>query len=241
MDSSIFKKAGELLSRKSKYRHWQAAVAVLSVAVIGTTAIVLSQPAQTMTKEAYCGMEEHAHGGDCYERVLICGYEEDTEGEATESSAAAEESGQEASRSSGEQAPEKEASASAEESGEEASQPSEEQVPEREAHQHDDSCYAEYVVVSCGEGEAPLHQLGCYAGAGMLICGQEESADHIHADGCYGAVPVKVLACGQEESETHTHSEDGEDSCYIIVGAKALVCGMEESEEHAHTDRKSVV
>lgn len=226
MDSSIFKKAGELLSRKSKYRHWQAAVAVLSVAVIGTTAIVLSQPAQTMTKETYCGMEEHAHGEDCYERVLICGYEEDTEGEAAESPAADEESGQEASRpAENGQAPE------------EASQPSEEeQVPEREAHQHDDSCYAEYLVLSCGEGEAPLHQLGCYAGAGMLICGQEESADHIHTDECYGAVPVKALACGQEESETHIHSADGDDSCYIIVGAEKLVCGMEESEEHTHTD-----
>ncbi|HBA47401.1 MAG TPA: hypothetical protein DCZ91_06310 [Lachnospiraceae bacterium] len=223
MDSSIFKKAGELLSRKSKYRHWQAVVAVLGVVVIGTTAIVLSQPAQTMTKETFCGMEEHAHTDECYERVLICGLEEEGLVEVEENGTSSGEAGQ----------PLEAAGTPAE-----TLQPTPEatQAPEKEPHQHDDSCYEEYLVLDCQEAEAPIHQLGCYAGAEMLICGQEESADHIHTDECYNAVPVMAIACGQEESDTHTHSEDGEDSCYILVGAKKLICGMEESGEHTHTE-----
>lgn len=215
MDSSIFKKAGELLSRKSKYRHWQAVVAVLGVAVMGTTAIILSHPAQTLTKETYCGMEEHVHTAECYQPVLICGLEEEVLVEVDEKVVPG-----------------------GTESPVESLQPTPEatQTPEREPHRHDDSCYEEYLVLDCEETEAPIHQLGCYAGAEMLICGQEESADHIHTDECYDVVPVKALACGQEESDTHTHSEDGEDSCYIVLGAKKLICGMEESEEHTHTE-----
>ena len=30
----------------------------------------------TMTNETYCGIEEHIHTDECYESVLVCGYED---------------------------------------------------------------------------------------------------------------------------------------------------------------------
>ena len=57
-------------------RRWRKLVAVLSCAVALTTAYILIMPAVTLTGNATCGLEEHAHTSDCYTQTLTCGQEE---------------------------------------------------------------------------------------------------------------------------------------------------------------------
>ena len=77
MDSSILKKAGKYLSERKKRRRYKEMVSILVIAVMFSVIFVLAMPASTLEKEAYCGIEEHVHTDECYERVLVCGYEED--------------------------------------------------------------------------------------------------------------------------------------------------------------------
>ena len=53
-----------------------AMIAVLVVAAVFWTMRIIGI---TMTDEAGCGMQEHTHTDECYERVLICGQEEGEE------------------------------------------------------------------------------------------------------------------------------------------------------------------
>ena len=50
----------------------------VAVVVVFVTTYSLILPAITMTRQTYCGMEEHQHTDDCYtvERELTCGLEE---------------------------------------------------------------------------------------------------------------------------------------------------------------------
>ena len=61
MDSSIIKKANELLGEKNRRRRWQISVTALAAVVVISTAYILSKPAQTLVKDISCGIEEHTH------------------------------------------------------------------------------------------------------------------------------------------------------------------------------------
>lgn len=63
----------EQRSPKKKIYAWFAALAL--VVAVGTL-WALVQPASTMSGQIICGMEEHTHTEDCYERQLICDQEE---------------------------------------------------------------------------------------------------------------------------------------------------------------------
>lgn len=76
----------DLLQKKQRYklRHkrlniWRKIVVVLACIVVFCTTYALILPALTKEQVTYCGMEEHVHGPECYERRLICGYDEDVD------------------------------------------------------------------------------------------------------------------------------------------------------------------
>lgn len=99
------------------------------------------------------------------------------------------------------------------------SQPGDTQTT-NEPHTHNDSCYEERQVLSCGLSEHS-HSDGCYETTQTLNC----TEDHEHTDSCY--TTEQILACGLDE---HTHGED----CYTTE--KALICDQPETEPHHHTE-----
>ncbi|MCD8380731.1 MAG: DUF11 domain-containing protein [Lachnospiraceae bacterium] len=138
-----------------------------------------------LTNESYCGKEEHQHSDDCYEWVLVCGYDD------------AEESAADAS----------EAQTEAETSGHTHTAECYETVTTL-------VCGLEDTEGESETGEEHTHDESCYVTEEVLICGQEETAEetsaadtastvsktaHVHTEACY----EKVLVCGLEE---HTHS-----------------------------------
>ncbi len=236
MDSSILKKAGKYLSERKKRRRYKEMVSILVIAVMFSVIFVLAMPASTLEKEAYCGIEEHVHTDECYERVLVCGYEEDPAASAANQTDSAEtETGAEAHRHEESCYTETKTLICGEE--------------EREGHQHSEDCYTvtESKELTCTETESEehVHEESCYTvtESRELTCGQEEGADaHLHTDECYEI--SKELTCGQEETpdsdggasdgtapaETpedgtpHVHTEE----CYELKE----ICGK---EEHTHT------
>lgn len=87
-DSEDFHKVGEMTmdarhevtaytSRRRRKKRWRSAVMALAAVVVFCTTYALILPAITMAQQTYCGMEEHRHGDDCYETVLLCDKEFD--------------------------------------------------------------------------------------------------------------------------------------------------------------------
>ena len=77
------------LAAKFKQRHIQkrksyAVLTLLALVVVIGTVGVLVRPASTLSGELVCGLEEHRHTEECYERTLICGQEESEEHTHTE-------------------------------------------------------------------------------------------------------------------------------------------------------------
>ena len=77
-------------------------------------------------------------------------------------------------------------------------------LEESEGHEHDDSCYTEESVLTCGEDHT--HDESCYTTKRTLTCEEKESAGHTHSDSCY----KKELICSLEE---HKHDK----ACYETV------------------------
>ena len=166
----------------------------------------------------FCGKEEHVHGDECYEAVLVCGKE----------------IGDDAHTHSDECYTEKEVLSCGQ--------------TEHEAHAHDESCYGDVQVLACGlkEAEPHTHSDACYAQQPVLSCGRAEEEAHTHSDACYTErrtlactedhehtddcyTTETVLACGKAKTEGHSHS----DACYTME--KVLVCGKAETEGHTHS------
>ena len=76
MNETIGKMIQGFFRSRVQRRRAYAAFTALAILVSITTAYTLVQPASTMEGELICGMEEHIHTADCYEKVLICGMEE---------------------------------------------------------------------------------------------------------------------------------------------------------------------
>ena len=186
MQKSLPQRVHEYIKKNLRHKRWRRIVIAMACVVVFCTTYALILPAITMTDKAYCGKEEHTHTQeDCYERVLICGYDE-TETEAAEEST----SGHTHTDACYETrkvlvCKEKESS----------------------GHTHDESCYDEAGNLTCGQTEDPghTHDESCYQEERVLICGLEETestestSDHVHTDDCY----EEQLVCQKEE---HKHS-----------------------------------
>ena len=192
-----------------------------------------------ITADYKCGEIEHQHTADCYEKVLICGYEE---GEPEDWNATMPDDSTSIDESFG---------VDAADDSDFSTYPAEPEyifVP----HEHTEECYQEVQTLTCFE-EEHVHTDDCFDPEdGSLIC---DLFEHTHDESCY--TTEYELVCGLEEGElveelnpdyspvamfeepiaakpvviepvveapVHHHTDD----CYEEV----LVCGL---PEHHHT------
>ena len=242
MEQNYLTRAAKYLADLRKRRLWKRIVSGLGTAVVFCTVYALILPAITMTIPTVCGQEEHTHDASCYAAGPVglaaqvpvvqqmCSvesvYADVPDGRApyvlhVHSEFCYRDGGLVCT------------------------------LPEMPEHIHEDSCYTEVRQLICGQEETipggdpiqpdvpgevpvqpgptvPAHQHGesCYED--RLICGQEETAGHIHTDGCYSLIPGPLTCVSTEEG--HIHGE----SCYAPP-ERQLVCGQEEAG-HTHTD-----
>ena len=71
------REATAYIDRRRRKKRWRSAVMALAAVVVFCTTYALILPAITMAQQTYCGMEEHRHGDECYETVLLCDKEFD--------------------------------------------------------------------------------------------------------------------------------------------------------------------
>ena len=135
------------------------------------------------TADYQCGEVEHQHTAECYEKVLVCGYEE---GEPEDWNATVPDDSAPMDDAFGVDAAD-DASISAY-----SAEPEYIFVP----HEHTDDCYQEVQELTCWE-EEHVHTDDCFDPEdGSLICNLFE---HTHDDSCY--TTTYELVCGLEEGE----------------------------------------
>ena len=178
----------------------------------------------SMTAEYQCGMEEHEHTADCYEKVLTCGY---VEGEPEDWNATPCPDDRELDAGFG---------VDAEVSDEQEYE--EQTVTEivEEPHVHTDDCYEERTVLTCLE-EEHVHDDDCFdPETNELIC---DKFEHTHDDSCYTV--ERELVCGLEEGEL---VETPVEATVLVPVSKPVVTTIPENESsvadtapiHHHTD-----
>ena len=228
MDQVLLQKAIKLNKARRRRKYLRRFVGVMGVAVTFVTTYMLILPAITMEKQAYCGLDAHAHTDACYsqvEAVLACAPAgEGMEIVHTHGALCYDDNGQLRC-----------------------------DLPELEAHTHDAGCYGSETELVCSVAEAQDHVHGddCYEKESVLSCGLEECEPHTHAEDCFRS--QRELACGLPECEPHDHEEScytrqqilickeperkphahGED-CYEMQ--QTCVCGLNEDEDHAHEE-----
>ena len=136
------------------------------------------------TADYQCGEIEHQHTAECYEKVLVCGYEE---GEPEDWNATKPDDSAFPDADYGVEQSEADIAAYSAE-------------PEPEyifvPHQHTDDCYQEVKTLTCYE-EEHVHTDDCFDPEdGSLIC---DLFEHTHDDSCYTI--EYELVCGLEEGE----------------------------------------
>ena len=225
--------AGRFSKLRRNRKRWQKVVSVMASIVVFCTTYALILPAITMEQpDTYCGLENHIHGPECFEKVLICDHAGDDVVEATPMANVTE--------------------------GHTHDETCYEEIKnlicEQEevvGHKHDSSC--ETLICSLEETSGHSHSDACYEiqyetktwteevtvnDGEELTCTSTEEG-HEHDGSCYTAkshtetvehteqVEVgRVLTCTTPESAPHSHDA----SCY------QMVCTQEEVEGHTHTD-----
>lgn len=173
------------------------------------------------TAEYLCGELEHEHTAACYEKQLVCGYEE---GEPEDWNATMTDDGMSFDDTFG---------VDADDSGIAAhsAEPEYIFVP----HEHTDDCYQEVQELTCREEEHE-HTDDCFDPEdGSLIC---ELFEHTHDDSCY--TTTYELVCGLEEGELVEEVNPDYDPVALFeepVAAKPVVVDpVIETPVHHHTD-----
>ena len=203
MSSIILQQKKELETKKRRKKYWKSLVTALACVVVFCTTYALILPAITMENTAYCGMEEHTHGEECYGMQLHCLETVDKTEKAHEHVESCFETTQELTCEQ------------LETEGHVHSAECEQietkvicELEEGEEHQHDILCIEETVINGCGleEQAGHSHEEGCYTSSTKQICevvSEVVEQAHIHGETCY----QKVFDCVKEE---HVHSK----SCY---------------------------
>ena len=203
MSSIILQQKKELETKKRRKKYWKSLVTALACVVVFCTTYALILPAITMENTAYCGMEEHTHGEECYGMQLHCLETVDKTEKAHEHVESCFETTQELTCEQ------------LETEGHVHSAECEQietkvicELEESEEHQHDILCIEETVINGCGleEQAGHSHEEGCYTSSTKQICevvSEVVEQAHIHGETCY----QKVFDCVKEE---HVHSK----SCY---------------------------
>ena len=71
MDKVLLQEAIKLNKARKHRMWWHHLVRSLAAVVIFCTTYALILPAITMTRDTICGMEEHTHGQNCQQIVLL--------------------------------------------------------------------------------------------------------------------------------------------------------------------------
>lgn len=175
------------------------------------------------TADYQCGEIEHQHTAECYEKVLVCGYEE---GEPEDWNATKPDDSAFPDADYGVEQSEADIAAHSAE-------------PEPEyifvPHQHTDDCYQEVKTLTCYE-EEHVHTDDCFDPEdGSLIC---DLFEHTHDDSCY--TTTYELVCGLEEGELVEEVNPDYDPVALFeepVAAKPVVVDpVIETPVHHHTD-----
>ena len=207
---------------RREHRNARRYVALLLVLAMMTTLFVnwqLHGSGIAATAQYQCGEVEHTHTADCYEKVLVCGYEE---GEPEDGSAAVPSDDSTIDDAFGVDA-EDEPSAEAE--------PEYIFVP----HEHTEECYQEVQTLTCLE-EEHVHTDDCFDPEdGSLIC---DKFEHTHDESCY--TTEYELVCGLEEGELVEELNPDYNPVAMFeepVAAKPVVVEpVVEAPVHHHTD-----
>ena len=173
------------------------------------------------TAEYLCGELEHEHTAACYEKQLVCGYEE---GEPEDWNATMTDDGMSFEDTFGMDADDPGIAAY-------SAEPEYIFVP----HEHTDDCYQEVRELTCLEEEHE-HTDDCFDPEdGSLIC---ELFEHTHDDSCY--TTTYELVCGLEEGELVEEVNPDYDPVALFeepVAAKPVVVDpVIETPVHHHTD-----
>lgn len=158
MGKTFLKETAKLMQDKTKKKRWHRIVISLSLVVALTTSYLLIEPAITMERTPECGIEEHTHTAECYERQLVCGQEERESIPATEEKVL--------------NCPLEVHEHTAECYDEEGNL-----ICGHEEHVHNDSCYQ---IVSTPGVEGHTHTDACYQD--VLVC---QKPEHVHSAECY--------------------------------------------------------
>ncbi len=179
------------------------------------------------TAEYLCGEVEHEHTAACYEKQLVCGYEE---GEPEDWNATMTDDGMSLDDAFG---MDDAFGVDADDPGIAAysAEPEYIFVP----HEHTDDCYQEVQELTCREEEHE-HTDDCFDPEdGSLIC---DLFEHTHDDSCY--TTTYELVCGLEEGELVEEVNPDYDPVALFeepVAAKPVVVDpVIETPVHHHTD-----
>ena len=180
------------------------------------------------TAEYLCGELEHEHTAACYEKQLVCGYEE---GEPEDWNATMTDDGMSFDDTFG--MDDDAFGVDADDPGIAAysAEPEYIFVP----HEHTDDCYQEVQELTCLE-EEHTHTDDCFDPEdGSLIC---DLFEHTHDDSCY--TTTYELVCGLEEGELVEEVNPDYDPVALFeepVAAKPVVVDpVIETPVHHHTD-----
>ena len=173
------------------------------------------------TAEYLCGELEHEHTAACYEKQLVCGYEE---GEPEDWNATMTDDGMSFDDAFGVDADDPGIAAY-------SAEPEYIFVP----HEHTDDCYQEVRELTCLE-EEHTHDDSCFDEDGVtFIC---DKFEHTHDDSCY--TTTYELVCGLEEGELVEEVNPDYDPVALFeepVAAKPVVVDpVIETPVHHHTD-----
>lgn len=173
------------------------------------------------TAEYLCGELEHEHTAACYEKQLVCGYEE---GEPEDWNATMTDDGMSFDDALGVDADDPGIAAY-------SAEPEYIFVP----HEHTDDCYQEVQELTCLE-EEHTHDDSCFDEDGVtFIC---DKFEHTHDDSCY--TTTYELVCGLEEGELVEEVNPDYDPVALFeepVAAKPVVVDpVTETPVHHHTD-----
>ena len=193
----------------------QKIIRILSCVVIFCTTYALILPAITMEEQAFCGLEEHIHSEECYQktsvRILSCSADQ-AEIHKHDSNCYGD----------GGALVCHQADYIAHSHNELCYDGSGQLIctwPVRDVHVHGEDCYIPGETVETVLHE---HNAQCYSlEKGDLICTLEEYEGHTHNSTCY--VPGETCICTTEEQ--HKHS----DGCYTYP----LIC-TQSTEAHVH-------
>jgi len=236
---------GEARRRQRRNRRiWRNCVSVMACVVVFCVTYALIIPAITMEKEAFCGIEAHVHGEDCFNSTALAVVCDPAGEEGLPVLHAHDElcyDGDVLICKLPELAGHVHTDGCYETVTTEAHSHDETcsglvrgtllcQTPEDAGHTHDSTCYAAGETLICTETlrEGHAHGDACYATERVLLCTLAEGEGHAHNDACYQV--EHILSCTVAEGEDHTHG----DGCY--TEHKTLTCAIPEAPAHAHGD-----